>query len=420
MLTNLRRVLLSIAAVAIMATTLLQTAVVAQGAGVTSAETPSLGQQTIGYDSLMSAFPRLMGMNIAKDNSHLASVQAELARLDIVIIGFYSGWNKSGGKTPIRDAVRGIKEKNPNLLIGQYTILSEAHEDSPHHSQYRDKAAKLDQEQWWLRRADGAKVQWTSEYGAWETNVTEWTTPDAEGLRLPQWMAQRDYRLFFEPVPEIGIWYFDNVMRKQRIKTADWDLDGKDDSGDDPRIQAAFRRGEAEEWDAARKLAPKAILMGNTDNDLSFPEYRNKLQGAFLEGLIGRSWSLERTAGWQKMMEHYHSVFENLLPPKIVGFNVAGSIDDYRFFRYAYSSCLMNNGYFSFTDSHKGYSSVPWFDEYNAKLGTAVDGPQTSPWHNGIYRRRFDKGVVFINPKDNAQAVPLESRYRPSAGRTQA
>lgn len=362
-------------------------------------------------------FPRLMGMNIARDVWQLPLYQSQLARLDIVMLGFYPGWNKAGGLIPIRDTVRAIKNRNPSAIIGQYTVLSEAQEDVPQHTQYRDKATKLDREQWWLRRADGAKVQWTTAYRAWETNITEWTRPDADGLRLPQWMARRDYRLFFGPVPEFGIWYFDNVMSHQRIKRADWDLDGKDDSGDDPRIQAAFRRGEAAEWEEARRLAPNVILMGNTDNDLSYPEYRNKLQGAFLEGLMGQSWSIERWGGWQKMMERYQNVFNNLLPPKIVGFNVSGRIDDYRFFRYAFTSCLMNNGYFSFTDKTKGYSSVPWFDEYDAKLGAAVDVPQTSPWRGEVYRRRFEKGVVFVNPTDHSQIVDVESGYRRIAGK---
>jgi hypothetical protein len=64
--------------------------------------------------------------------------------------------------------------------------------------------------------------------------------------------------------------------------------------------------------------------MGNADNDLSLPEYRNQLNGVFLEGLMGKSWSLERTAGWAAMMKRYLGVKANLRPPAIVGFNVAG------------------------------------------------------------------------------------------------
>lgn len=362
------------------------------------------------------SFPRLIGMNIGGKNYHERTYQQQIARLDIAILSFYQGWNPIDRKEPIRYVVRSLKALNPRILLGQYSILSEAYDD-PADVASVDIREKLIRERWWLRRADGRKVQWTAVYKTWETNITDWVKPDVQGLRLPQWMAHREYRLFFGSVPEFGIWYFDNVMSNQRVKRADWDLDGRDDSGDDPRIQAAFRRGEAAEWEEARRLAPYVILMGNTDNDLSYPEYRNKLQGAFLEGLMGQSWSIERWGGWQKMMERYQNVFNNLLPPKIVGFNVSGRVDDYKFFRYAYTSCLMNNGYFSFTDSAKSYSSVPWFDEYDAKLGVAVDGPQTSAWRSELYRRRFEKGVVFVNPTDHTQTVDVEPGYRRIVGK---
>lgn len=367
-------------------------------------------------DANQTTFPRLMGMNIGEQNYEKAVIQRQMARLNIVILGFYRGWNHIAQKEPIREVARGLRSMNPRIMVGQYSILSEAYDD-PANVASLDIREKLTGERWWLRRADGRSVQWTALYNTWETNITDWVKPDAEGLRLPQWMARRDYRLFFGPVPEFGIWYFDNVMSDQRIKRADWDLDGKDDSGDDPRIQAAFRRGEAAEWEEARRLAPKVILMGNTDNDLSYPEYRNKLQGAFLEGLMGHSWSIERWGGWQKMMERYRKVFDNLLPPKIVGFGVSGRIDDYRFFRYAFASCLMNNGFFSFSDKTKGYASVPWFDEYDAKLGVAVDAPQTTPWRDVVYRRQFETGVVFVNPTDHPQTINIEPGYRRIAGK---
>ena len=42
--------------------------------------------------------------------------------------------------------------------------------------------------------------------------------------------------------------------------------------------------------------------MGNTDGDLSEPEYAGQLEGAFLEGLMGKSWSIETWGGWSKVM----------------------------------------------------------------------------------------------------------------------
>ncbi len=361
-------------------------------------------------------FPRLLGMNIGEKNYDDPAYQAQLARLDIVILGFYRGWHgKRPGET-MRDVVRTLKHLNPQLLVGQYTLLNEANifeGDSAQH----DKLAKLDHESWWLRRADGSRVQWTSQYQAWDINVTDWSAPDAAGRRYPQWLAQRDYRVFFEPVPEFDIWYFDNVMAHQRIAAADWKREGRDQSGTDPGIQTAFRRGEARHWLEARALAPGLLQMGNADNDLSFPEYKGRLQGVFLEGLMGKRWSLYERKGWDAMMTRYHDVFGNLAAPRIVGFNVAGDPHDYRFFRFAFASSLMDDGYFSFTDEKKGYSSVPWFDEYDAALGQPLDPPQHAAGPGGVYRRRFERGLALVNPGSRSARIEIGEGYVRLRGR---
>jgi len=355
------------------------------------------------------AFPRLMGMNIGAKNYEVAGYQQDMAKLDVLILGFYRGW--SNANRDMRSVVQTLKLSNPDLLVGQYTILNEANDD-PTNVAMQDVRYKLNHENWWLRRADGSRAQWTSIYGAWDINYTEWSKTDFNGKRYPEWLAERDFGVFFNPVPEFDIWYFDNVFTKPRIRNADWDLDGRDDSSDDVRVGAAVRRGQVSEWSRARQLAPATLLMGNADNDLSAPEFRGRLQGVFLEGMMGKSWSPERRLGWQKMMESYHTVFNNLAPPKLVGFNVAGKPDDYRFFRYAFTSCLLDDGYFSFTDEKVGYSSVPWFDEYDFKLGKAISPPQTKPWRDAVYRRDFEHGVVLLNPAQTPAKVNVGRGFR--------
>ena len=198
--------------------------------------------------------------------------------------------------------------------------------------------------------------------------------------------------MFFKNASELDIWYFDNVIAYPRIERADWNLDGMDENGKDLQIQRAVRRGMAVHWEYAKSLAPSILLMGNTDSDLSLPEFAGRLHGAFLEGLMGHTWSIEHSAGWGKMMDRYHNVFANLIAPKLVGFNVAGRVDNYRFFRYAFTSCLLDNGHFSYTDEKVGYSSVPWFDEYDAKLGLAIDPPQLAAWQSHVYPASVREG----------------------------
>ena len=357
-------------------------------------------------------FPRLMGMNIAVDSYQLPTYQAELAKLDVIILGFYPGWNRINSNQPIRDAILEIKNINPNILIGQYTNLTDTYLNLPQFSAWSYMSEKLDQENWWLREADGNQVQWTSIYSSWMVNFTSWTKPDANGLRYPQWLALQDYNLYFKSIPEFDIWYFDNVFSDPRVPEAAWKLDGNNYSNTDQVIQQAVREGNAAEWSVAKNLAPNVLLFGNPDNNLNFPEYTNKLNAAFLEGLMGKPWSYETVQGWNVMMSQYQSIFPNLIAPKLVGFNVWGDINNYQFFRYAFASCLMDNGFFSYTDNNVGYGSVPWFDEYNINLGLAIDTPTQIQIYQGVHIRRFEHGLALVNPTTQTVSVPVSPGYK--------
>lgn len=366
-------------------------------------------------------FPRLMGMNIGAKNYQEERYLQDMARMDIVILGFYKGWQPPGyadsSSMAMRRVVRDLKSRNPAILVGQYTLLSEAYDDP--NDAAADLREKLYANNWWLLDAAGRKVQWTSQYAAWETNVTHWTRPDAEGSRWPQWLAERNYAVFFRDVPEFDIVYLDNVGANSRV-TASWKADGRNANVLDPDILAAHREGHVEHWNRIRKLQPKALLIGNTDNDLSSLQWRNQLDGAFLEALMGENWSIERREGWGRMMERYRAVVQNTRQPKIVAFNVVGAADDYRFFRYAYTSCLLDDGYFSYTDKAMGYSSVPWFDEYDQKLGSALSPPPAAAWKAGVWRRDFQNGVVLVNPTAETKQVTIEPGLRRLMGKQDA
>ena len=356
-------------------------------------------------------FPLIMSMNIGAKNYDDPTYLAALSRPDVVILGFYPGWRGKDGHTSMREVVQAIKRSNQNVLVGQYTILSETYD--PYDMRYadKDKSLKVEAERWWLRNAFNMRVQWTDLHDAWDINITPWTKPDSDGKRYPEWLAERDSNVYFKAVPEFDIWYFDNVLSKPPVKVADWNMDGKDDYSNDPVISEAHRKGNLSEWQRARELHPTVLFMGNTD-DLSSPEYSGRLQGAFMEAVIGASWSMERWKGWEALMERYRLSMKHTASPHIVGFNVHGKNDDYQKMRYGLASCLMDDGYFSYTDEAVGYSSVPWFDEYDIDLGVPVDSPSPLPWENGVYRRTYEKGVVLVNPGLLSKTVTIERGYR--------
>lgn len=363
-----------------------------------------------------SGYPRILGMNIGGPK-YYADPQAQwvFSRHDILILGFYQGWDQDGtGKRSMREVVRSIKAMNPKILVGQYTILGESQDSDSHPA--RAKARKLTAEGWWLTDQDKQRVRWSSAYGAWDINITNWSRPDRDGLRYPEWLARHDDSVFFKPVPEFDIWYFDNVLARPASRTADWDLDGHDDSRDEPRIALAYRQANVAEWKEARRLEPHAILMGNA-KDLASAEYAGRLQGAFLEALMGLPWSTGTRLGWAAAMIEYRNAIRDTASPHIVAFNVHGRRDDYQLMRFGLTSSLLEDGYFSYTELDSKYRTVSWFDEFDANLGEAVDPPARKPWQSGVYRRNFDKGAVLVNPDPVVHTVVLEAGYRRLAGK---
>jgi hypothetical protein len=350
-------------------------------------------------------FPRVMGMNIGAKNYHEPAYQAGLARYQVLVLDFYPGWRRGRSPDPIGEALRAIKERNPDILIGQYTVLA----DVP--LQAADKVAKVDAENWWLRNSRGERLKPFPQYDTNDANITEWAKPDAQGRRYPEWAVERDHRLFHEPYPEFGFWYLDNSTSRPLTERGDWDLDGRDEPNSDPRIARAWRAGHVRGWKRIRELEPGALLMANSD-DISSPEFSGQLNGCFMEALYGKPWSMSNFGGWDRVMSRYRSTLRNALAPRLVGFGIAGAPDDYRLMRMGLGSCLMDDGYFCFSTLEAQQSSAPWFDEYDADLGRPLDPPPQQAWQGSVYRRRFERGLALVNPGMLSSTVDVGPGWR--------
>jgi len=190
----------------------------------------------------------------------------------------------------------------------------------------------------------------------------------------------------------------------------------------DPQASALLRQGFVNYYSLAKSLMPGKYQIGNiAEWGLGAPvppEYQQMLHGGVMEGFIGKSWSVETYAGWQTMMNQYRAIMGAMLEPKIGIFNQWGDPTDYKAFRYGLASCLMDDAYYSFTDTSKGYTGVVWFDEYGANLGAAQGAsPPTAAWQSGVWRRDYDNGIVLVNPKGNGpQTVDLGGTFRKLSG----
>jgi hypothetical protein len=132
---------------------------------------------------------------------------------------------------------------------------------------------------------------------------------------------------------------------------------------------------------------------------------------------------------WSRMMSAYRKVTGLVGGPKLLIFGMKGKPADYQAFRYGFGSALLGDAYFDLSDGTSGSvykPAVHWFDEYAPEgrttswLGAAIDQPPTEPWKDGVWRRRFEGGMVLVNPRGNgARAVGVEPGYRRIRG-TQA
>ena len=355
-------------------------------------------------------FPRRAALVVADFNLGVVTEQALLAKFDLVMLGLYASWSQNG--LGIQAAAQALKTIKPSILVGNYSILSEAYYDT-----YPDaRTAKLNATNWWLRDAKGKMVQWTPKYGAWDINITAWVAPDANGQRYPQWAADWFDSQYFAGSSVFDIWYFDNVMVQPHDPPADWKRNGTNQNSSDADVASAFRAGEAAEWAEARKLEPNMLLLGNVDSDLSSAEYKGQLSLALLECLSGQSWSIDTWGGWQRMMERYLGVVANLAPPQVAVFSACGAATDYAMFRYSLASALMGDGYFAYA-GNASYGTAAWYDEFNVNLGAALQPAVTSAYQSGVYRRDFQNGIVLVNPRGNGtQTVALGGTFHKILG----
>ncbi len=377
-------------------------------------------------------FPRLGGYQIGAtpyDGYSDPEYHKQIARLDYAIIG--------SKFTSTNDTAAAIRLLNPNIILAKYRSLMEVSETRQDISvQIRDKVSAergpntTNAHDWYARDFDGNHVSnWPSN---WTINITKWVQPDANGDRFPEWAAKQDHDLWLKHDAWDGL-FEDTVYWQPRGETADWSGGKEQDSA---KISSAFRLGHQAYWNELRRLEPNKFVFVNHDwyrsqpaatvGPLNLPEYDRKVHGGLLE-IVMRSTDLDkpRTA-WIHVMGWYRRSMTYFSDPNITLFLVGGEPDNWRFFRYAFATCLMNDGYFDYgPSSEHQYGTVEWFDEFDLAgtagtdwLGLAIDAPPESAWQSGVWRRGFEGGVALVNPKGNGvKTVTVEAGLRRIAGK---
>ena len=367
-------------------------------------------------------FPRLAGVNIGGPfNYQDATYQEQLSRLNLSILATWPGL-KPGG-VPMEQVVKGIKSHNPNSMVFLYINNNELGDRSVVGGAWDVFRAKMDQMKWYLypTRTDGAPV--SSAFGATykELNNTLLTAKDSSGKGSVDWITNYVVDTLYKPNPSIDGFFMDNVFWKPRV-AGDWNRDGVTEAANSPQAATWLRLGYQRHFELAKSLMPGKYQIGNVadwgEASADISEYKGYAHGGVLEGIVGQSYSPEKWGSWSTMMSWYRKTMAALAEPKLGIFNQHGDLTDYQGFRYGFASCLLDDGYFSFTANGQGYHGVPWFDEYDVKLGKAISSPPSAAWKNGVYRRDFEKGIVLVNPRGNGpQIVTIEAGFKRFVGK---
>lgn len=374
-------------------------------------------------------FPRLGGMLIGNHAYEQPAYQNDIAKLDMVVFGFVPNFDE-WTKTTIADVLRNIKSRNSDFIALEYVIINEQYLNAP---AWPGVGRKITSERWWLYEngASGQIVRGAGRNTQGEVNYTRFGPRDASGLSYSEWFLNWIGDKYVSNHDQWDGLYIDNFWRKPR-HAGDWNRDGLTDSSDRQEVIRWHRQGMIDFADAARRKFPGMLVTGNIgDWSLEFSpisEYKNVVDGGFLEHYIGKNWSPEGIASdgsnngwgsWERMMEEYRLVASQVKQRSLMMFNQLGNPSDYQSFRYGFGSCLLDDAHYSYSSDKANYATVEWFDEYDLNgtsttdwLGAAIDPPQTSAWKDGIYRRRFENGMVLVNPRGNGERnIAIEPGY---------
>jgi hypothetical protein len=366
-----------------------------------AADTEREQAQTLSVDSSDLGYAKPKVAAVDYENNNTTSRRDLLAKYKFVILG------ARGSRAD--DFASYIKSKSSSTKVAAYTVFNELKCGADSSSYYYPMVKEANSANFWLRYASGSRTAWTSDYGACDMNISRWGRKNSDGRTWMQEKARFDYDRMYRS-SSIDYVFSDNTFYRPRVD-ADWKRIGTNQSRNLSDIQAAQRAGHAAYWSAIRAKRSSVKIMANADRDLSHYEYKDKLQGAFFEAAMGRSWSLESWAGWGPMMQRYRALIRNTVAPNDVLFQVKASTTNYRLVRYGLASAMLENGWFVYGPS-SGTIKPHWFDEFDARIGKPTQSPPTSAKANGVWMRKYENGLVLVNPTTSSRSIYVGSGYK--------
>lgn len=334
-------------------------------------------------------FPRLANYFLKWE---LSDYEAQsLAKWDLLVLDMEVQENSP-------EALKKIRQLNPDVIILAYITSQEIMDDFKyyHLAHLRPKLKEGISESWYLKNEAGNKISnWP---GTYMLNLSNKSLTDQKGQRfndyLPEFVANN--------IKASGLWdgvFYDNTWGDLAwVNKTDIDLDNDGRRETVTEMNNLWVEGFKKMLDKTRALVGSDFLI--IGNGKIYEPYQATLNGMMFENFPS-SW--EGNGTWSASMSNYLKLPKLNLTPSLPIINTYNKDqNNFELMRFALSSTLLGDGFFSYDYDTTNHTQLWWYDEYEIDLGRANSQAynllnNSNTISNSIFRRDFENASVFVN-----------------------
>jgi hypothetical protein len=322
-------------------------------------------------------------------------------------------------------ALREIRRLNPRITILAYVtseeiLTPEELAGVSDYYRYRKELAAGIHPDWYLGDGSGRHAQFFP--STWMVNpLTPWSGHLARFMTGTVLKTGLFDGIYYDNAWASPTWLEDGAI--------DLDGDGRADGEEHGRdwIAQTWDEGMARLFAETRRLAPRAILMGN-GSAAGYERYGTRFSPRHhvdLSGALDEHWPTA-DENWTEAVDRAYGWLSRARAPSFFVIQAdtdgdPGPDSDLQGMRFALGTALLTGSYFAYDAGDHGETNW-WYDEYDdagARRGWLgrPQGPDT-PAPDGTHSRLFAHGMVVVNPTDDDRTVTLPAgTWRLIAGR---
>ena len=377
-------------------------------------------------------FPRIANMygtNLTPNGARVADRAyplTDVARYDL-LVGVGGSQGDSAKLSRFKEQLTALKKINPSLIALHFACSAPYTHVAPDEAFL--SARKPGQVVPWLLQTNGRPIAgWP---GTYMLNLTVPAVVDWLANQTLPAVREHGYDgIFIDCLgPHFDRWACEIATGKEY--TVDADLDGKPD--DPKRLDEAWRLAKTQLARRTRELLGDGpVFMANQAGPSTF----DQLNGVYLEDYIDAV--LDGHRDWENLLKLYLHWTETPRRPNVTVLGCSSGVEPpfeaFRLsakeraryldqgkvklarMRFGLATTLMGDGYYSFDLNTRWRGQLWWYPEYDAPLGYPTEPCHANP--DGTWQRRFEGGLVVVNPTQWDVPVNLNSSHRDaSSGR---